>query len=257
VRARLLIAAGLLGALALVLAPGALRLVLRARESNPVLRGARLAAREGCFGCHQPVGEEIPSPGSRWGSVPRFGAGNAFMYVDSRDEIAEFIRFGAKRAWLDDPAVQARLEAQAIRMPAYGERLSDREVDDLVAYVAAVDDFTLPGGAEAQAGRALARAQGCLSCHGVEGAGGVPNPGSLGGVVPGFAGDNFPHLVRDEAEFREWVRTGTLRRLAGQPLVARAWRRQRLQMPAYGEERLSDAELGQLWAWVQVVRDAG
>jgi mono/diheme cytochrome c family protein len=255
VRARRLIAVAAAGALLVGLAPLALRLALRARESNPVLRGARLAAREGCLGCHQPPGDEIPSPGSRWGTVPRFGGGNAFMYVDSREEIAEFIRFGTKRAWLHDPEVRARLEAQAIRMPSYGERLSDREVDDLVAYVAAMDDFALPGGDDAQAGRAVARAHGCLSCHGVEGAGGVANPGSLGGVVPGFAGGNFLHLVRDEAEFREWVRTGTLRRLAAQPLVARAWRRQRLQMPAYGADRLSDRELAQLWAWVRAVRD--
>jgi mono/diheme cytochrome c family protein len=257
VRVRLLVAAGSVLALLIAFAPALLRAVLSARESNAVLRGARLAAREGCLGCHQPVGEEIPSPGSRWGTVPRFGAGNAFMYVDSRAEIAEFIRFGAKRAWLDDPEVRARLAAQAVRMPAYGEWLDDGEIEDLVAFVAAVDDYELAGDEVAQAGRALARVHGCLSCHGVEGAGGVPNPGSLGGVVPGFAGGNFPHLVRDEAEFREWVRTGSLRRLASQPLVARAWRRQRLQMPAYGEERLSDRELDQLWAWVQAVRAAG
>jgi mono/diheme cytochrome c family protein len=188
--------------------------------------------------------------------VPRFGGGNAFMYVDSRAEIAEFIRFGAKRSWLADPEVRARLAGQAIRMPAYGERLSDDEVGDLVAWVAALDGFDLPGDDAVQAGRALARQHGCLSCHGVEGAGGVANPGALGGVVPGFAGGNFAHLVRDEAEFREWVRTGTLERLAGNRLVARAWRRQRLQMPAYGEDRLSEAELTQLWAWVKTLRGA-
>jgi mono/diheme cytochrome c family protein len=258
-RTRRLLAAALAVALLLAVAPalvqGVVRELLRARESNPVLRGHRLAAREGCLGCHQPLGVEIPAPGSRWGTVPRFGDGNAFMYVESRAEIAEFIRFGAPRAWLADPEARARLESQAIRMPGYGDRLSDREVADLVAWVAAMEGFGLPGGEAAQAGRARARERGCLSCHGVEGAGGTPNPGALGGVVPGFAGRNFPDLVRDEGEFREWVESGTLRRLASNPLVARAWRRQKLQMPAY-RGRLSDAEIAQLWAWVQAVRDA-
>ena len=242
--------------LLLALSPALLWQVLRARESNPVLRGRRLAAREGCVNCHLPFGDEIPDPGSRWGTVPRFGGGNALMYLDNRDEIAEFIRFGAKRSWLDDPEVRARLAAQAIRMPAYDSRLSDGEVADLVAWVAAMEGVGLPGGEAAQAGRALARRHGCLSCHGVEGAGGAANPGAIGGFVPGFAGRNFNDLVADEREFREWVRTGTLRRLAKNPVARWAWRRQRLQMPAY-RGRLTEPELAQLWAWVQAVRGAG
>ena len=249
-----LVAAGFL--LLLALAPAAFWVTLRARESNPVLRGRRLAAREGCLACHQPLGDEIPDPGSRWGTVPRFGGGNAFMYVGGREEIAEFIRFGAKRSSLADPEVRARLEKQPIRMPAFGDRLGDGEVSDLVAWVAAMEGVDLPGDETAQAGRELARKQGCLSCHGVEGAGGAANPGALGGVIPGFAGRNFPDLVRDEREFREWVRTGTLRRLAANPVVRWAWRRQRVQMPAYRADRLSDEELGQLWEWVRALRSA-
>lgn len=241
----------LLALAAALLSPG-----LKARESNPVLRGRNLAAREGCLNCHLPFGDEIPDPGSRWGTVPRFGGGNALMYLESREEIAEFIRFGAKRTWLEDPEVRARLAAQPIRMPAYDSRLSDGEVRDLVAWVAAMEGVDLPGGEDAQAGRALARKQGCLSCHGVEGAGGAANPGAVGGFVPGFAGRNFTDLVRDEEEFREWVRTGTLRRLEKNPLVRFFWRRQKLQMPAY-RDRLTEAELAQLWAWVQAVRGEG
>jgi mono/diheme cytochrome c family protein len=55
------------------------------------------------------------------------------MYAADRAEIEQFIRFGAPRGWLDDPAVTARLDAQLLRMPAYGEKLSDAEIADLVA----------------------------------------------------------------------------------------------------------------------------
>ena len=252
-RAPRLLAAALPVLLLLALAPAILSAWLRAREGNAVLRGRRVAAREGCLACHLPIGDEIPAPGSRWGTVPRFGAGNAMMYVETRGEIEEFVRFGAKRSWLEDPEVRARLETQAIRMPAYDSRLSDDEVADLVAWVSAIEGVELPGGEAAQTGRVLARKHGCLACHGVEGAGGAANPGALGGFVPGFSGRNFTDLVRDEAEFREWVRTGTLRRLEANRVARWFWGRQALQMPAY-EDRLTEVELGQLWAWVQAVR---
>ncbi len=223
-------------------------------ELNPVLRGRLVAERQGCLDCHRgEAGREIPNPGSRWGTVPRFQGGNAMMYATSRAELEEFIRFGAPRAWLDNPAAAARLDAQRVRMPAYGERLGAAEIADLVAWVAAVEGVEPAGGGPAVAGRALAREQGCLACHGIEGSGGLPNPGSLGGFVPGFLGRNFTDLVRDRAEFDEWVRDGTSSRLAGNPLVAWFWRRQALAMPAYGEA-LDEEQLDALWGWIGALR---
>ncbi len=234
--------------------PFAARALLWRWEQNPVLRGRLLAEELGCSGCHRPYGGvEIPNPGSRWGTVPRFGAGNAFMYASERREIEEFIRFGAPRAWLDDEAVRDRLTGQHLRMPAYGELLSDGEIADLVAYVAAVEGVERSGGEAAAAGRELARVHGCLSCHGVEGSGGLANPGSLGGFVPGFLGRNFDDLVAGEEEFREWVLDGTSSRLAANPVVRFFWRRQRIAMPAYREE-LDEAEVAELWRWVEALR---
>ena len=233
----------------------AFRYVLWRWESNPVLRGRLLAEQQGCTACHEPYkAVEIPNPGSRWGTVPRFHAGNRMMYVETREEIEEFVRFGAPRSWLDDPKVVARLEDQRLRMPAYGETLSADEISDLVAYACAVEGIDPVGGEAAALGRELAKEKGCLSCHGVEGSGGFPNPGSLGGFVPGFVGRNFSDLVRDEEEFREWIREGTSSRLAGNPIVAFFWRRQKLAMPAYGEEALTDEQIGDLWQWVQALR---
>lgn len=255
--ARRLLIAGLLSVIfCAVLAPFALRRLLWAREDNRLLRGRTLAREMGCDQCHRPYrGEEIPNPGSRWGSVPRFEAGNWTMYGESIRELEEFIRFGAPRSWLEDPDVMARLESQRIRMPAYGDRLGDEEIADLTVWASAVEGVDRPGGESIEAGRALARREGCLSCHGLEGAGGLPNPGSIGGFVPGFVGRNFEDLVEGREEFEEWIRTGTLARLEANPVITWFWRRQALSMPAYGDS-LSDEEIDRLWAWVRAVRRA-
>ena len=84
---------------------------------------------------------------------------------------------------------------------------------------------------------------------GVAGSGGLPNPGSLGGFIPGFAGRNFGDLVENEAEFREWVLDGESSRLAANPLLRYFWRRQQISMPAY-RERLAPEEIDSLWKWV-------
>jgi mono/diheme cytochrome c family protein len=175
------------------------------------------------------------------------------MYAANRQQVEEFIRHGAPSSWLEKASTRERLTAQRIRMPAYQDKLSEKELNNLIAYACAVEAVDLPGGEAAAAGRSLASKHGCLSCHGVEGSGGLPNPGSFGGFIPGFVGGNFRHLVRDEEEFRQWIVTGTSPRLAKYPWVRFFWRRQRLSMPAYGEA-LGQEELGQLWQWVLAVR---
>lgn len=250
-RRRFLIGLSVAAALAAAALP-ITRWLLWRWESNPVLRGRLLAADQGCFACHDPyAGLEIPNPGSRWGNVPRFEAGNAMMYATTCAEIEEFIRFGAPRSWLDDPDVSARLESQRLRMPAFEAVLSDDEVADLTAFACATEGVERPG---AGPGRDLAKQHGCFACHGVDGSGGEANPGSLGGFIPGFVGGNFSDLVADEDEFREWVLEGTSSRLAENPLVRYFWNRQRLSMPAY-RGTLDEGEVRQLWDWVQAVRE--
>ena len=232
------------------LGPYLFRGLLARWEDNSVLRGQELAAAEGCLGCHLPPSSaEVPNPGSRWGTVPRYRGGNALMYGSTRAEIEEIIRFGTQtKKDLDASSGKP----QRVLMPAYGAHLSDDEMSDLLDYVTSEERVDLPGEADAQAGRELARENGCTACHGIEGAGGLSNPGSLGGFVPGFLGRNFLHLVHDRAEFGEWVRSGSLKRLEKNPVAAYFWRRQRLSMPAY--DQLSDQEIDQLWEWVQAMR---
>lgn len=251
---RVLLAVFALLVVAALLALPVTRQVLWRWEQNPVLRGRLLAESQGCMSCHRPYRSvEIPNPGSRWGSVPRFEAGNAMMYAETRTEIEEFIRFGVPQAWLDDPDVIERLGEQRLKMPAYEATLSDAEIADLVAFACAVEGIDPSGGEATAAGRDLVRKHGCLSCHGIDGSGGLPNPGSLGGFVPGFVGRNFTDLVQDEAEFREWVLDGTSSRLAANPVVSFFWQRQKLDMPAY-KEALDDREVVEIWRWVQAVR---
>ncbi len=243
-------------AVAALAALPATRWVLWRWELNPVLRGRLLAESQGCMSCHRPYRSvEIPNPGSRWGSVPRFGAGNAMMYAESRAEIEEFIRFGVPESWLDDFEVLERLDEQRLRMPAYDSTLADDQIADLVAFACAVEAIDPVGGEAVAAGRELARKHGCLSCHGVAGAGGLPNPRSLGGFVPGFVGGNFVDLVKDEDEFREWVLEGTSSRLEANPVARYFWQRQKLSMPAY-QGALDDHEIGEMWRWVQALRAA-
>ena len=232
------------------------RWVLVRRESNPILRGRVLAEQQGCTTCHWSYAQrEIPNPGSRWGSVPRFAAGNARMYAKDRNEIEEFIRFGAPRSWLQDAKVAERLNRQHLRMPAFEASLTEAEIKDLVAFTAAVERVDPAGGEAMAAARGLAREHGCTACHGIEGSGGLPNPGSLGGFVPGFLGGNFPDMVRDNAEFRKWVADGTSRRLERNPVIRFFWRRQKISMPSY-REQLSEQQIDQLWEWIQAMRSA-
>ena len=138
-------------------------------------------------------------------------------------------------------------------MPAYEAELSETEIADLVAFTSAVERVELPGSEVAAKGREAAWKYGCLVCHGVEGSGGLDNPGSLGGFVPGFLGANFEHMVRDQAEFREWVADGTSSRLEANPLARYFMRRQRVQMPAYGEQNADEA-IDWMWVWIQEMR---
>jgi hypothetical protein len=116
-------------------------------------------------------------------------------------------------------------------MPAWRDRLSAREVDHLVAWVKAVSDFD-PLPAEAAAGRDVAASLGCFACHGPQGRGDTPNPGSLKGHIPSWSGADFLALARDEGEIHEWIREGAPRRLRENP-----WRRSSCGA------RLSDARL--------------
>jgi len=147
--------------------------------------------------------------------------------------LREYILDGAPPRKRDDPRHQARIEAQLLTMPAYRGHLSPGDVDDLIAYIRAVSGLIAPRDPVAARGHDLALRLGCFLCHGPMGAGGTGNPGSLKGYIPGWWGNDFRELVRDDAELRGWILDGGIARLREHPVARYFLTRQRVPMPAY------------------------
>ena len=242
----------LLGAAALLVA-GAAWLWLTRPALPAAERGRRLAELHGCFSCHGPAGRKgTPDPGRREGSAPTF-AGDLMMYAENAAEVREWILDGSTAGKRASETWRTRRDAAVLKMPAYRGALTPREVSDLTAYVMMVSDSPEPADSVARAGRDRARALGCDGCHGQGGRLAQRNPGSLKGYVPSWEGPDFAELVRDEAEFREWVNDGVSARFRDNPAASFFLKRARLQMPAY-EKHLAEGDLESLWAYVRWLR---
>jgi mono/diheme cytochrome c family protein len=135
-------------------------------------------------------------------------------------------------------------------MPAYRGWISERDVDALVAFIRAASELLVSEEENIARGGEIARANGCFGCHGEMGAGGVANPGSFKGYVPGFQGSDFEELVRSDEELRDWIAKGSIPRLTEDPFASFFLKRQRIQMPAYGEF-LSESDIEAVAAHVR------
>lgn len=216
-------------------------------------RGRRLAERTGCFACHGPEGlRGAGNPGRPERRVPGYGD-EIMMYAKSVGEIREWIRDGSTAAKRASQTWRAERERGALRMPAFGRRLSAAQIEDLVAFVAAASGMREPSDSLARAGLARAGQLGCTGCHGAGGRLARPNPGSLRGFVPPWDGPDFPDLVRGRAEFEEWVGHGVTRRFDDNPPARWFLHRATLRMPAF-ESHLQPGDLDALWAYVSWLR---
>jgi mono/diheme cytochrome c family protein len=225
----------------------------RTRNVGPIQRGLRTASARGCFTCHGPGGVTgLPDAGPGIGGVPPFSREEVRSYAHDEDEIRQWILDGAPRR-LREEAGAPEGPPPLLRMPAWRGVVSDREVGDLVAYVKAVSDFDLPPEGPIDEGRRVAAKRGCLSCHGPQGRGNAPNPGSLKGYIPSWDGADFPELAQDQAEIREWILDGSPRRLRESRLAMFFLRRQVLQMPGY-RGRLRDDEVARLLDYIRWLR---
>lgn len=103
-------------------------------------------------------------------------------------------------------------------MPVWGNVISARQVDDLVAYIRAglpaVPDATpvaIPQGQGAEvAGGALYVKYGCVNCHGPNGLGGVLNPLSPDKTVPPLSGADFFKQFNTDKKIIDVIRSGSV-----------------------------------------------
>ena len=132
----------------------------------------------------------------------------------------------------------------------------DRLWEDLVAAYKVLSGMSAPA-EDSPAGRGYqtARTWGCFSCHGPGGSGGLPNPGSFTGFIPGWYGADFRDMVRGREEFTSWIRDGAIPRLTRNPLALYFMRRQRIRMPRY--RSLQSDAVQDLWSYVRWLEDTG
>ena len=223
----------------------------------PEVRGRRLAVEFGCVACHDLAGGPgAPNPGSREGHVPGWGGSNAMMYFPHEGDVAAWIRDGAPKTYRDSDAFQAQRRRQAVTMTAYGGRLSARDLADLTAFVNAVAAVDTPVDGPAAEGYAVAERTGCFHCHGPGGLGGMDNPGSFGGYIPGWRGRGYRALVRDRTELVAWIRDGRTERTDANPIIRLILARQQIHMPAY-RDHLSAEEIEALVSYIESLNGKG
>jgi mono/diheme cytochrome c family protein len=214
----------------------------RSANVGAVQRGADLALALGCLGCHGGPGVSplLPRP---------------FADLDDVDPatLREWILDGMPSRVRQDPEARAALEAAAIRMPAWRERLSDAQLDDLVAYVRAWTAAEFAEDPAARTGYAVAGRLGCFRCHGPGGRGAGSNPGSLKGYIPPWDGRDFAELVVGEDELREWILSGRPRRLQANSVARFFLDRQAIRMPAF-RGQITEEELRALQAYIGWLR---
>lgn len=216
-------------------------------------RGRRLAQTQGCFTCHGEGGlKGAMNPGRKDKSVPGFG-GDVMMYADDVGDLREWIRDGVTKRRAVSKSWQEQRDKGALRMPAFGRRLSGGQIDDLAAYVMAASGDPEPDDSLASAGLKRAGELGCVGCHGAGGRFAARNPRSLKGYIPSWDEADFPELVRDRAEFDAWVQHGVSDRFRDNPAAGFFLKRAAVHMPAY-EKHLEPGDLDKLWAYVRWLR---
>ncbi len=99
-------------------------------------------------------------------------------------------------------------------------------------------------------GQIVAHNLGCFACHGVDGRGGVADPGSRSGVVPGWDGPTVATYAQNDAEVIEWIVDGKPVRLKDADI--NAGRKPLLPMPAY-RGKISQQELADLMVYFRTV----
>src|SRR5262245_10412230 len=217
----------------LAVAAGLALAFVRRPDLPPAERGRRVAERTGCFGCHGPGGLQGASNAGRTDkTVPNF-ADDVMMYAKTPEEIHEWIHNGVTRKKAASVTWRTDRDRGTLKMPAFRGCMSERDMDDLVAYVMANAGMPEPDDSVVANGLRRADDLGCTGCHGPGGRLARPNPGSLKGYIPSWDGADFPEVVRDSGEFRQWVEHGVSRRFARNTFASFFLERAPVKMPAF------------------------
>ncbi len=140
-----------------------------------------------CFGCHAIEGYRNAYPSYR---VPKLGGQMAAYLVV------------ALRGYRDGTRTHGTMHAQA-------QSLSDQDIEDVSAYLAALGPETLEGSASAES---LDRAATCVACHGQNGIGVSP-------VWPTLAGQHESYLEHALNQYRNGERTDAVMTQMAAPLT--------------------------------------
>ncbi len=103
-------------------------------------------------------------------------------------------------------------------MPVWGQVISARQVDDLIAYIhaglpkvpTATPVMVPQGQGKAVEGQALYSLYGCVNCHGPNGLGGVPNPQSPDKSIPPLSGADFFKQFNTDAKIKDVIVSGSV-----------------------------------------------
>ena len=172
--------------------------------------------------------------------MPAFTEQTQMMYVKTTDDLREYILDGAPKR---------RRERFRLRRAHGGGRHSGMPAYRALRVVAPGrgpgrvsarrrPDRSCPRRTRrrSRAAATLTAEYHCFSCHGPLGAGGIANPASFKGYVPGLLGRRIsPSSSHDDDELHRWIADGQIPRIAEHPIGGWFFRRQAVKMPAYGK----------------------
>jgi mono/diheme cytochrome c family protein len=226
----------------------------RTRNISRVQRGWQVATAKGCFTCHGPGAlRGMADPGHGLDEIPPLTRDMVTMYAENEGELREWILDGLPKRVRNDPKQMKLREGAVILMPAWRDVLSERELQDLLAFVKAATDFETPPEGPASEGLEVARKYGCFNCHGPQGRGSIPNVRAFKGYIPSWDGPDFMELSENDQETREWILAGRPQRLQKNRAARWFLDRQPIRMPAY-QGHVTPAEVDRLVDYIHWVR---
>ena len=222
--------------------------------ATPETLGLAVAREKGCFHCHGSFGAGgAPNPGLPEG-IPAWQGATFMMSMENESELVEWIMDGAPARLRQSETWRQKQQEAIIHMPAYRKIITPGELKDLIAFYHAVSGTVRPDDDQARLGYRLAREKGCFTCHGPGGRIDMVNPFSVSGYIPAWNGPDYPKLVHNDEELREWIMEGRNTRLESKRFARWFLGRQAVDMPAY-KDRLTEDELQAIMTYIKWLRN--